>query len=76
MRALCPPPDAWAAARRMRNNEVRKGRQCLRPEVCRTFNFGEKGASNGQFFKDYLVRSKLNDQMVDWAHQDLGCAKY
>jgi alpha-1,3-mannosyl-glycoprotein beta-1,2-N-acetylglucosaminyltransferase len=58
----------------MRNNEVRKGRQCLRPEVCRTFNFGEHGASKGQFFKDYLVRIKLNHQMVDWAHQDLGCA--
>eukprot|EP00951_Prasinocladus_malaysianus_P022247 scaffold185897_cov40-Prasinocladus_malaysianus.AAC.1 len=29
--------DDW-----MRQSEHRKGRQSIRPEVCRTFNFGEK----------------------------------
>jgi len=58
--------DDW-----MRNNEVRKGRQCIRPEVCRTANFGEKGSSKGQFFKEYLTKIHANTEMVDWSEFDL-----
>lgn len=50
----------------MRRGDVRKGRQCLRPEVCRTYNFGERGSSGGQFYYRYLVPIKLNTADVPW----------
>jgi alpha-1,3-mannosyl-glycoprotein beta-1,2-N-acetylglucosaminyltransferase len=34
--------------------------------VCRTYNFGERGSSKGQFYYDYLRPIKLNDVDVDW----------
>ncbi|CAA0837034.1 Alpha-1-3-mannosyl-glycoprotein 2-beta-N-acetylglucosaminyltransferase [Striga hermonthica] len=40
------------------------GRQFIRPEVCRTYNFGEHGSSMGQFFKQYLEPIRLNDVQV------------
>ncbi|KAE8708576.1 Alpha-1,3-mannosyl-glycoprotein 2-beta-N-acetylglucosaminyltransferase [Hibiscus syriacus] len=49
----------------------RKGRQFIRPEVCRTYNFGEHGSSMGQFFQSYLEPIKMNDIKVDWKSQDL-----
>ncbi|KAI5315260.1 hypothetical protein L3X38_044436 [Prunus dulcis] len=48
-----------------------KDRQFIRPEVCRTYNFGEHGSSLGQFFKQYLEPIKLNDVLVDWKSMDL-----
>ncbi|KAI7740268.1 hypothetical protein M8C21_000037, partial [Ambrosia artemisiifolia] len=48
-----------------------KGRQFIRPEVCRTYNFGEHGSSLGQFFQQYLKPIKLNDVQVDWKSIDL-----
>ncbi|KAE8712838.1 Alpha-1,3-mannosyl-glycoprotein 2-beta-N-acetylglucosaminyltransferase [Hibiscus syriacus] len=48
-----------------------KGRQFIRPEVCRTYNFGEHGSSMGQFFQSYLEPIKMNDIKVDWKSQDL-----
>uniref|UniRef100_A0A2C9V2B2 Alpha-1,3-mannosyl-glycoprotein 2-beta-N-acetylglucosaminyltransferase n=1 Tax=Manihot esculenta TaxID=3983 RepID=A0A2C9V2B2_MANES len=51
--------------------ENRKGRQFVRPEVCRTYNFGEHGSSLGQFFKQYLENIKLNDAQVDWKTMNL-----
>ncbi|EEF35247.1 alpha-1,3-mannosyl-glycoprotein beta-1, 2-n-acetylglucosaminyltransferase, putative [Ricinus communis] len=51
--------------------ENHKGRQFIRPEVCRTYNFGEHGSSLGQFFKQYLEPIKLNDVQVDWKSMDL-----
>ncbi|KAE8707577.1 Alpha-1,3-mannosyl-glycoprotein 2-beta-N-acetylglucosaminyltransferase [Hibiscus syriacus] len=51
--------------------ENHKGRQFLRPEVCRTYNFGEHGSSMGQFFQKYLEPIKINDKKVDWKSQDL-----
>ncbi|KAK8658413.1 hypothetical protein V6N13_036620 [Hibiscus sabdariffa] len=48
-----------------------KGRQFLRPEVCRTYNFGEHGSSMGQFFQNYLQPIKMNNIKVDWNSQDL-----
>ena len=63
--------DDW-----MRLGETRRGRQSLRPEVCRTFNFGEIGASRGQFFKRYLKTIRLAGasdagSVVDWAGETL-----
>merc|ERR1712217_422261 len=55
----------------MRRPDVRKGRQCIRPEVSRSFTFGEEGTSAGQFYKKHLSRIRLNDQMVDWAPANL-----
>ncbi|MED6172816.1 hypothetical protein PIB30_053465 [Stylosanthes scabra] len=58
--------DDW-----LRLKENHKGRQFIRPEVCRTYNFGEHGSSLGQFFKQYLEPIKLNDVQVDWKSRDL-----
>lgn len=58
--------DDW-----LRLKENHKGRQFIRPEVCRTYNFGEHGSSMGQFFKQYLEPIKLNDAQVDWKSMDL-----
>ncbi|PPD70270.1 hypothetical protein GOBAR_DD32846 [Gossypium barbadense] len=58
--------DDW-----LRLKENHKGRQFLRPEVCRTYNFGEHGSSMGQFFEKYLAPIKMNDVKVDWKSQDL-----
>ncbi|KAL4343325.1 hypothetical protein HN51_061626 [Arachis hypogaea] len=51
--------------------ENHRGRQFIRPEVCRTYNFGELGSSLGQFFRQYLEPIKLNDVQVDWKSKDL-----
>ncbi|KAG5030347.1 hypothetical protein JHK82_013958 [Glycine max] len=59
-------PDDW-----LRLKENHKGRQFIRPEVCRTYNFGEHGSSLGQFFKQFLEPIKLNDVKVDWKSMDL-----
>lgn len=58
--------DDW-----LRLKENHKGRQFIRPEVCRTYNFGEHGSSLGQFFKQYLEPIKLNEVQVDWKSMDL-----
>ncbi|KAJ6927823.1 alpha-1,3-mannosyl-glycoprotein 2-beta-N-acetylglucosaminyltransferase-like isoform X1 [Populus alba x Populus x berolinensis] len=46
-------------------------RQFIRPEVCRTYNFGEHGSSLGQFFQQYLQPIKLNNVKIDWKAKDL-----
>lgn len=58
--------DDW-----MRLNATRRGRQCIRPEVCRTYNFGREGTSHGQYFAQYLADIALNDVEVDWGSADL-----
>jgi alpha-1,3-mannosyl-glycoprotein beta-1,2-N-acetylglucosaminyltransferase len=58
--------DDW-----LRLKENHKGRQFIRPEICRTYNFGEHGSSMGQFFKQYLEPIKMNDVQVDWKSMDL-----
>ncbi|CAM8941719.1 unnamed protein product [Rhodiola kirilowii] len=58
--------DDW-----LRLKENHQGRQFIRPEVCRTYNFGEHGSSLGQFFKQYLEPIKLNDVKVDWKSMNL-----
>jgi alpha-1,3-mannosyl-glycoprotein beta-1,2-N-acetylglucosaminyltransferase len=47
------------------------GRETIRPEVCRTFNFGEKGASEGQWYKTHLANVKLASEKVDWGNEGL-----
>lgn len=50
--------DDW-----LREPEQRKGRQCIRPAISRTITFGQSGgASQGQFFAQYLAPMQLNDQ--------------
>ncbi|XP_052481556.1 alpha-1,3-mannosyl-glycoprotein 2-beta-N-acetylglucosaminyltransferase isoform X2 [Gossypium raimondii] len=63
------PKAYWDDWLRLKQNH--KGRQFLRPEVCRTYNFGEHGSSMGQFFEKYLAPIKMNDVKVDWKSQDL-----
>lgn len=58
--------DDW-----MRLGAHRAGRQCVRPEVCRTYNFGAKGASKGQFYKQYLQDVRLADDFVPWTQRNL-----
>lgn len=58
--------DDW-----MRLSAVRKGRHSIRPEVCRTYNFGEKGSSHGQYYRKYLQPIRLNDEDIDWSFANL-----
>eukprot|EP01026_Neomeris_dumetosa_P073550 TRINITY_DN7582_c0_g1_i3.p1 TRINITY_DN7582_c0_g1~~TRINITY_DN7582_c0_g1_i3.p1 ORF type:complete len:551 (+),score=89.84 TRINITY_DN7582_c0_g1_i3:831-2483(+) len=58
--------DDW-----MRLSDVRKGRQCIRPEICRNYNFGEKGTSKGFYYRKFIKPIKLNTVKVDWSGQDL-----
>ncbi|XP_071691383.1 alpha-1,3-mannosyl-glycoprotein 2-beta-N-acetylglucosaminyltransferase-like isoform X2 [Rutidosis leptorrhynchoides] len=58
--------DDW-----LRLQENHKGRQFIRPEVCRTYNFGEHGSSLGQFFNQYLKPIRLNDLPIDWKSMNL-----
>eukprot|EP00208_Stichococcus_sp_RCC1054_P006238 CAMPEP_0206141720 /NCGR_PEP_ID=MMETSP1473-20131121/13874_1 /ASSEMBLY_ACC=CAM_ASM_001109 /TAXON_ID=1461547 /ORGANISM="Stichococcus sp, Strain RCC1054" /LENGTH=454 /DNA_ID=CAMNT_0053536399 /DNA_START=73 /DNA_END=1437 /DNA_ORIENTATION=- len=71
--------DSWPAAYwddYMREGHVRRGRQCLRPEVCRTYNFGKVGSSKGQFFERYFTPIRLNNAAVPWQDLDLSYLKY
>jgi len=58
--------DDW-----IREPEQRKGRDCIHPEISRTYTFGSSGASGGQFFKEHLSLIKLNDKAVPWREMDL-----
>ncbi|KAK1303836.1 Alpha-1,3-mannosyl-glycoprotein 2-beta-N-acetylglucosaminyltransferase [Acorus calamus] len=62
--------DDW-----MRLKKTRGDRQFIRPEICRTYNFGEHGSSMGQFFNQYLRPIKMNDVHVDWNSMDLSYLK-
>ncbi|CAL8465720.1 g5256 [Coccomyxa elongata] len=58
--------DDW-----LRQNGTRKGRQCIRPEICRNYNFGRDGSSKGMFFSQFLEPIRLNREPVDWMAADL-----
>ena len=59
--------DDW-----MRLSDTRKGRESIRPEVCRTFNFGEAGSSKGQFYRTYLASIKRATRVdIEWSAADL-----
>lgn len=53
--------DDW-----MRRKDVRKGRQCVFPEVSRTHTFGEIGNSGGMFYKQHLANMVLNQERFNW----------
>ncbi|XP_042978550.1 alpha-1,3-mannosyl-glycoprotein 2-beta-N-acetylglucosaminyltransferase-like [Carya illinoinensis] len=57
--------DDW-----LRLKENHKGRQFIRPEVCRAY-----GSSMGQFFKNYLEPIEMNDAQFDWKSMDLSYLK-
>ena len=46
-------------------------KDCVYPEVSRTYTFGEKGSSGGQFFYEFLANIQLNNKSVDWEQIDL-----
>ncbi len=61
----------------MLNERLTELRTCLltictgRPEVCRTYNFGEFGSSEGQFFRQFLQPIVLANESVPWGQMDL-----
>jgi len=57
--------DDW-----LREPPQRKGRHTIRPEICRTYHFGEQGTSNMQYGSS-LRNIKLNDQFVPFGQMDL-----
>lgn len=61
--------DDW-----LREPKQRKGRQIIRPEVCRTLHFGVKGVSNSQY-SNYLTQIRLNDKHVPFSTLDLSYLK-
>ena len=67
--------DKWARAywdEFMRLPRIRNRRQCIRPEISRTYHFGEKGGvSEGQFQPTHLSRIKINTTPVKWTEMDL-----
>ena len=58
--------DDW-----MRSTDQTKGRQCIRPEMSRTANFGEKGVSQSFHFKKHVSQVALADESVDFSGLDL-----
>eukprot|EP00924_Labyrinthula_sp_SR-Ha-C_P006783 maker-scaffold_8-snap-gene-0.30-mRNA-1 protein AED:0.02 eAED:0.02 QI:17/0.88/0.9/1/0.88/0.8/10/410/405 len=58
--------DDW-----LRSDSIRKGREFIAPELCRTFNFGSKGGASGNQFGRYLEKIKLNEEFVEFGKMDL-----
>lgn len=45
----------------IRHPEIRKGRECVIPDISRTFHFGKSGLNlNEHFYKVYFSTRKLN----------------
>ena len=59
--------DDW-----LREPVNRKGRETIRPDVSRTFHFGQKGGTSNNVYSNYLDSIVLNDADVDWGREDLG----
>ena len=58
--------DDW-----LREPPQRQGRQFIRPEITRTFHFGEKGGASQNQFGAAHNRNQLNTELVDWSSLDL-----
>ena len=56
--------DDW-----LREPPQRMNRVTLRPESSRSFTFGRKGVSGGEFYDKFLGRIQLNDVQVQWNNQ-------
>lgn len=57
--------DDW-----LREPENRKGRASIRPEISRSYTYGVKGVSSGQF-SNFLRSMRLASGGVDWAATDV-----
>ena len=53
--------DDW-----MRNTDQTKGRQCIRPEISRTRNFGEKGVSQSFHYKSHISKVIIAKEAVEF----------
>lgn len=62
--------DEW-----MRLPDIRKGRDCIRPEISRSKTFGEDGSSGGQFYRLFLRSIKLNKNPVPFLDMDISYLK-
>lgn len=58
--------DDW-----MRKEEQRRGRQCIRPEVSRTANFGKVGVSQSFQFEKHVSKVVLARKAADFASLNL-----
>lgn len=58
--------DDW-----MRSRAQTKGRQCIRPEVSRTSNFGREGVSQSFHFQNHVSKVVLSTQFVNFTALDL-----
>lgn len=58
--------DDW-----MRQEAQKRGRQCVRPEVSRTRNFGEKGASTSFQYEEHVSQVALAQTRVNFSSVDL-----
>lgn len=58
--------DDW-----LRGRNWMKGRQCIRPEVSRAINFGEKGVSQSFHFKKHVSRVVLAKEWVKFSALDM-----
>ena len=58
--------DDWFRERKQTQN-----RSCIRPEISRTYTFGQIGSSGGWFYMEYLHKMELNKQNIDWNKHDL-----
>lgn len=56
----------------LRSPAVTRGRQCIRPEVSRTANYGERGVSQSYNYEKHIAKVKLNQVPVNMTSLDLG----
>ena len=42
------------------------GREIIRPEISRTFHFGQKGGTSGGQYSEYLDSIQINEANLDW----------
>eukprot|EP00048_Salpingoeca_helianthica_P006909 m.104232 g.104232 ORF g.104232 m.104232 type:complete len:595 (+) comp14169_c0_seq1:151-1935(+) len=66
LRAKWPTPDKlWDWDMWMRQDEQRKGRECVIPDISRTFHFGASGVNmNPYFHETYFANRALNKELV------------
>eukprot|EP00045_Choanoeca_perplexa_P008304 m.76694 g.76694 ORF g.76694 m.76694 type:complete len:497 (-) comp14441_c0_seq10:1089-2579(-) len=57
--------DDW-----VRDNDQRRGRSCIRPEVSRSRTFGKIGVSKGQFYDQYLKYIQLAETSIPFSTRD------
>ena len=58
--------DDW-----LREPPQRRGRHTLRPEVSRTFHFGNKGGTSGNIYSAYLDSIQLSTADIRWSEESV-----